>query len=95
MHSALFVATIPPEREIWDEYAGFVLPKLYQCEGVQRLSENVWLLDLQKSVASLGWLVSLAEQRAIGYGLLPFEHAPEWLPAGFDPNTTQDRSVQP
>ncbi len=87
MHSILFVATISGHKHDWAEFVEIATTKLSQSEGVVRLAENVWLLNLQKSVAPLGWLVAVAEQKAVSYGLLPFEHEPEWLPAGFDPST--------
>ena len=94
MHSVLFVATITSQGSEWEGFIRKVEPKLAKCEGVERLAENIWLLDLQKSVASLAWLVTGAEDRGtVAYRILPFEHAPEWLPVGSDPKTTLDRSV--
>ena len=92
MHSILFVATIPQERDDWRAFSETAEMKLSQRQGVTRLAENVWLLDLQQDVVSLGWLVTEAERRAIDCGLLSFEHAPEWLPADFDPTPTAVRS---
>ena len=87
MHSAMFIATIPSQKKDWVEFEERVTAKLSRCEGVVRLAENVWLLSLQKSVAPLGWLVASAEQMGVSYGLLPFEHEPEWLPANSNPST--------
>lgn len=87
MHSVLFVATIPAQHEVWVDFVQYAAKQTAENEAAARLSENVWLLNLQKSVAPLGWLVAKAEQKGIAYGLLPFERAPEWLPAAFDPNT--------
>lgn len=92
MHSASFISSIPKEHRDWSDFLAYADSKLKNEKGVRRLAENVWLLDLTQSVASLGWLVSLAEQRGIAYGTIPFADAPQWLPAGFDPNTIQDRS---
>ena len=93
MHSAMFIATIPPQKEDWGGFVERATAKLSRCEGVVRLAENVWLLNLQKSVAPLGWLVASAEQMGVSYGLLPFERAPEWLPADFDPSTIGVRNA--
>lgn len=90
MHSIMFVATIPPERHDW-QFSELSDKRLEQLEGVARLAENVWLLDLTKTVQAFGRLVYTAEQEAISYALLPFEREPEWLPADFDPNTTLAR----
>ncbi len=94
MHSVLFVATIPAQRHDWSEFVERAIQKLETAKGAIRIAENVWLLDLQQSVAPLGWLVSLAEQKGVLHGLLAFEHAPEWLPASFDPMPIQGRNVE-
>jgi hypothetical protein len=60
---------------------------LGQAEGVARLAENVWLLNLKQSTEPFGQLVHLAQREGIAFGLLAFEREPEWLPADFDPNT--------
>jgi hypothetical protein len=88
MHSVLFAAKIPPERNDWSGFLGAAATKLKPAKGVVRLAENVWLLNLQESIAPLGWLVSLADRAGFAYGILPFQDAPEWLPAGTDPSTT-------
>ncbi len=88
MHSVLFVAAMSDRREAWLEFIQHAAKKTDESEAAARLAENVWLLNLQKSVGPLGWLVAMAEQANIAYGLLPFEHAPEWLPISFDPNTS-------
>ena len=93
MHSAMFIATIPPQAKDWDAFVERAATKLSHCEGVVRLAENAWLLNLQKSVAPLGWLVASAEQMGVPYGLLPFERGPEWLPADFDPSTIWGRNA--
>lgn len=92
MHSALFVATIPPETGDWCQFLDDARTKLERSRGAVRLAENVWLLNFQASPAALGWLIALAEQKAIAYGVLPFEREPQWLPAGFDPETISARN---
>jgi len=91
MHSVLFVAKPTQKRADWAEFLKKVDLKLARSD-VSRLAENVWLVDLHRSTTSLGWLISSAASQAIAYGMLSFERAPEWLPDGFDPNTTQARS---
>jgi hypothetical protein len=91
MHSVLFVARIG-EVDAWQKFVSFVLPKVRQAKGVMRLGENVWLVNLRENVTVLGYLIAYAEERQIPYGILPFEHEPQWLPAGLNPSTTLVRS---
>jgi hypothetical protein len=93
MHSTLIALKIPNEINDWEAFLGTVSTKLKQAKGVLRLAENVWLVNLQESVAPLGWIVSLAESKGFSYGILPFQAEPQWLPAGFDPNTIQARNA--
>ena len=85
MHSALFVATIPKQEDVWETFLNRVSSKTKSIASFARLSENVWLVDLTKSPAPLGYLISFAHEGSISYGILPFERAPQWLPDGFDP----------
>lgn len=91
MHSALFIASIPEDRR-WGPFLSFVDAKIKNDPHVRRLAENVWLVCVKESVAGLGWLVSIAESQTVSYGLLPFDDAPQWLPAAFDPKTIRDQS---
>lgn len=94
MHSVLFVAFIPQEpSDDWGRFVSNVQSKIRQDKNALRLAENVWLLNLQGSVAPLGWLVAAAETTKVPYGLIPFQNAPEWLPAGFDPKTIPARNA--
>jgi hypothetical protein len=92
MHSLLFVATMVSQSQDWTAFLTSVGEKLRRQKGFVRLAENVWLLDLTVSVQPLGALVHQAETYGIPYGLLPFDEAPQWLPASFDPKPIQARS---
>lgn len=94
MHSVLFVAVIPEvSGEAWEKFVERAKLKTQQDKSALRLAENVWLLNLQESVAPLGWLVAAAEMQQVSYTILPFESAPQWLPAGFDPGTIWGRNA--
>jgi hypothetical protein len=94
MHSALFVAGIPDINRYqgWIGFLGAIMPKFRSEENAKRLSENVWLVNFQKSPSALSWLVTSAERHDIHFGILSFDEEPQWLPVGFDPNTIQVRS---
>jgi hypothetical protein len=95
MKSVLFVARIDPkapQRFDWDKFGKGLAEKIKLGKDALRLAENVWLLNLTGSVSALGWLISLAEENSLSYGILPFEKEPVWLPAGFYPDTTQDQT---
>jgi hypothetical protein len=93
MHSMLFVAVIPEDRweytQQWKAFEGYIEGKLAPLPGIERLAENVWLLDLTASMASLGYLVTGAEGHAIAYRTLPFDAAPVFLPGGQSPSKTR------
>jgi hypothetical protein len=94
MHSVLFVAfTAHPDD--WVAFQAKSKAKLEPtgderryAESCVRLADNVWLLDLSKSVEPLGWLTSMAQVSNVPYGLLPFAEKPEWLPNDCKPNWT-------
>ena len=92
MHSALFVAQIPIGGARWREFLMKAKVGLRTHPGVSRLAENVWLVNLQENPAPLAYFVSAADALGVPYGILPFEHAPQWLPVDFDPNTIRVRS---
>ena len=86
MHSALFVATMPKERDDdWEVFLSRVSTKTKAMTSLVRLAENVWLVDLTKGPGALGYLISFAHEGRMSYGILPFEREPQWLPADFDP----------
>jgi hypothetical protein len=102
MHSMLFVATAPasgprysqiPQK--WQEFLGYVSNTLPQFSGVQRIGENVWLVNMRIDPVPLGLLVVGAHQHGIAFRLLPFVDEPQWLPAASDPTSTPGRSGQP
>jgi hypothetical protein len=94
MHSALFVLQLPLNESEWRNFADRAKLSKWQGKGASRLAENVWLLNFQESPEPLGLLIAAAAALGFSYGILPFEHAPQWLPVGFDPNTIMAGSNQ-
>jgi len=93
IHAILFVVTPPTEKAKWDLFIANASPKLATDKHVKRLSENVWLLEPQKSMTTLGHLIALADNQRFAIGILPLEHELQWLPADFDPTSSQGHSA--
>ena len=85
MHSALFVACYAIAEETWRNFLTKAKVGIRKFPNVSRLSENVWLVNLQENPASLAYLVSAADAVGVSYGILPFQDEPEWLPSGLIP----------
>ncbi len=88
MHSMLFVATAPisggrysPIPQNWQAFIGYVSNKLQPLAGVERLSENVWLVNMRIDPLPLGLLVAGAHEHGIECRLLSLDDEPQWLPA--------------
>jgi hypothetical protein len=84
----LFVATIPTDSSVqsqsWQNYRAFSADasnKLKQFSGAEPLAENVWLVNMRIDPLPLALLETGAHDLGIAYRLLPFDDAPQWLPA--------------
>ena len=53
MHSAIFTAIHGSEEKDWTNFLQRIAPKLARAKGVSRLAENVWLVNVQQSIAAL------------------------------------------
>jgi hypothetical protein len=89
MHSMLFVATTltferttDPEFEKWRGFLGYAKNSIDHLAGVERLGENVWLMNMRIDPLPLILLGSAAHEHDIAFRLLPFDDAPQWLPDG-------------
>jgi hypothetical protein len=77
----LVVVEMENERDTdWSMFLGALEPKWKRAKNTDRLAQNVWLADMRKDSAFLGWLISLCDQRGIPFRLLPIEKEPVWLP---------------
>lgn len=85
MHSVMFVATIG-DQERWDSFL-INVQIAARAQGVEKLAENAWLLNLQKDTTPLGLLIYAAVGRDVAYRILAFDDEPQWLPADSSPKT--------
>jgi hypothetical protein len=80
MHSAIFAVDMPPDpdRQRWFRYLGSVAPKIERA-AVERIAENVWQVDFQKSPAALAHLIAAADQHDLSYRILALATEPRWI----------------
>jgi hypothetical protein len=88
MHSAIVVVKMPQDshdgRQRWQAFCTAVA-SLDTNDAAKRLGENVWQIDFQLNPGALALLVYSCDRHELPYGILPFDAALQWLPAGFDP----------
>ena len=80
MHSAIFAVNMPlgPARQRWLRYLAEAAPKIERA-AVERIADNVWQVDFQKSPAALAYLIAAAEQHALSYRILALAAEPQWI----------------
>jgi hypothetical protein len=80
MHSAIFAVDMPPgpDPQNWVRYLAVVAPKIERA-AVERLAENVWQVDFQKSPAALAHLIAAADQQNLAYRILALAAEPQWI----------------
>jgi hypothetical protein len=80
MHSAIFAVDMPPDsdRQKWIRYLAVVGPKIERA-AVERIAENVWQVDFQKSPAALAHLIAAADQQYLSYRILALAAEPQWI----------------
>jgi hypothetical protein len=95
MHSMLFVGTMPtdqmvhsPAWQAWRAFSAYAANRLQQFADVERLAENVWMVNMRADPLPLALLVTGAHDHSIGYRLLPFADEPQWLPAASGSTST-------
>jgi hypothetical protein len=80
MHSAIFGVDMPaaPDRQKWLRYLAAVAPRIERA-AVERIADNVWQVDFQKSPAALAYLIAAADQENLSYRILALAVAPQWI----------------
>jgi len=86
MHSVIVVVKIPDRETDWSMFLDALEPKAKRAKSIDRMAPNVWLIDMHKDPAFLGWLLALCDQRGLPFRLLPLEKPPSWLPDGSGPS---------
>jgi hypothetical protein len=79
---------------LWNGFLAGAEPYLRDGKGTLRLSENVWLIDLNEGLGAFAGLVVAAREFGVGHAILPFDEEPQWLPGGSDPSTIQGRNAR-
>lgn len=79
MHMLVVVEKENERDRDFSMFLGTLAPKAKRARNTDRLAENVWLVDMRRDPAFLGWLISLANAQGIPFRLLPLEKQPEWL----------------
>jgi hypothetical protein len=90
MHSAIVVVKVPEGEQSWPAFRAtlkepHVAAALKDQQNVQRLAENVWLVNFQNNQEALIKLVDAAARHQFSYGILQLDEKPQWLPTSFDP----------
>lgn len=93
MHSAIVVVTMPEapfDSAIHQSWQMFLAgaPQEDKPRGVEKLGENVWIVNFQRNPAAFAQLVHSAERLKLIYRILPLQDAPLWLPVDADPKPT-------
>ena len=97
MHSAIVVIGMPDtghdgySNPVWQTFLAIVNltatnkpDPIDKQTGVERLGENVWLVNFLQNPAALSRLVDAAVRKPLPYRILQLDAAPQWLPVGSD-----------
>ena len=80
MHSALFVAKRHDHDVItWSKFSEETCLYQQATKGVQRLSANVWMINLYVAPTALSSLIISAEKLGVPYGVISLPAEPKWL----------------
>jgi len=92
MHSMLFVASVLTPSTAGDDpwkanqqLRDHVTNTARQYRGVERLADNVCLVNMRIDPLPLALLCNAAHQLGIAFRLLPFAEEPQWLPTSAGP----------
>jgi hypothetical protein len=98
MHSAIIVIEMPEmaynatSNQAWQTFLAMVdltathrPDPLHKQTGVERLGENVWLVNFLQNPAALARVVEAAVKKPLPYKILQLDAAPQWLPVGSGP----------
>jgi hypothetical protein len=84
MHSGIVVVELKDKNsqfQQWKSFTDAIESKIASAgKAIERLAENVWLVNFQKSPSVLAWIVVTAERNDLTYKILQFDGEPQWLP---------------
>ena len=87
MKSVIVAAEIPANEQQWLNFLG-ASGTVPQNEAIERLADNVWQIDFQKSPTAFGRLLHAMRQFGIRGKMLPLDGESQWLPVDSSPTTT-------
>jgi hypothetical protein len=98
MHSAIIVVPIPEQHhssatnQAWQTFLAGIDRQTSQTpdpigkqQGVERLAENVWLVNFQQNPEALARVIETSAKMKFAYKILQLDAAPQWLPVGSGP----------
>ena len=53
--------------------------KTSEFDNVTRVSENVWIVNLESAPTILGHLICAADANKVAYAILPLGDEPQWI----------------
>jgi hypothetical protein len=64
--------------QTWQNFLLNIPQRLQPSEGIERIHDNVWLIDLEIGLRSLSTLIEQSALRNIHIRLLFLEESPDW-----------------
>jgi hypothetical protein len=98
MHSAIIVVRMPEQHhssaanQAWlaflagvDKLSSAKVDPLEKQQGVERLAENVWMVNFHQNPAALARVIEAAVVMKLVYKILQLDAVPQWLPVDSNP----------
>ena len=67
------------QEKSWQSFSGRIESILQTAKGIERLSENVFLIPLDNGISPASLIFEAASRHELKYRVLFFEEEPEWV----------------